>query len=180
MRIPVVLCASLLTAAFGIVGCSTSDEVVTTKQDNDLVVESYQAADFLMSQVPWLKEDRGPLLVATFVDVNALENSSALGRIVAEQVSSRFAQQGFSVIEMKLRNNIFIRQNGGEFVLSRDVRELSQTHNASAVLAGTYAVGRRSVYVSARLIRAADSLVLSGYDYSLPIGPDTRALLASQ
>jgi TolB-like protein len=181
MRIPILtVCVALLTAIFGIVGCSSSEEVVSTKKDNDLVVESYQAADFLMSKVPWLKEDRGPLLVATFVDVNALENSSALGRIVAEQVASRFAQEGFTVIEMKLRNNIFIQDNGGEFVLSRDVREISQNHNASAVLAGTYAVGRRSVYVSARLIRAADSLILSGYDYSLPIGPDTRALLASQ
>jgi TolB-like protein len=174
--------AILLTVVFGAVGCASSgsSEVSSSKTDNDLIVESYQAADFLIDQVPWLKEERGPVLVATFVDVNALENSSALGRIVAEQVASRFAQEGFTVIDMKLRDNIFIQQNGGEFMLSRDVRAISQSHNASAVLAGTYAVGRRSVYVSARLIRASDSLILSGYDYSLPLGPDTRALLASQ
>ncbi|MEE4380286.1 MAG: FlgO family outer membrane protein [Candidatus Competibacteraceae bacterium] len=176
------LITALLVVAFGTVGCASSSnsEISSTKQDNDLVTESYQAADFLIDQVPWLREQRGPVLVATFVDVNALESSSALGRIVAEQVASRFAQEGFTVIDMKLRDNIFIQQNGGEFMLSRDVRALSQTHNASAILAGTYAVGRRSVYVSARLIRASDSLILSGYDYSLPMGPDTRALLASQ
>jgi hypothetical protein len=53
-------------------------------------------------------------------------------------------------------------------------------HNAAAVIAGTYAVGRNNVYVSARLIRAADNLIIASHDYALPLGPDTKALLASQ
>ena len=148
--------------------------------DTDLVVASYQAADTMLEQAPWLKQSHQPLLTATFVNVNSLENSSGLGRIVAEQVASRFAQQGFTMIELKLRNDIFVKQDAGEFVLSRSVQDISRYHNVAAVVAGTYAVGRNSVYVSARLIRAADSLILAGYDYSLPLGPDTKALLASQ
>lgn len=149
-------------------------------RDTDLVSQSYTAAEALLTQVPWLKEHRQPLLAGTFVDINDLRGSSGLGRIVAEQVSSRFTQEGFTVVEMRLRQNVFIQETGGEFVLSREVRDLSRTHNAGAVIAGTYALGRRNVYVSARLIRAADSLVLASYDYSIPIGPDTRALLAGQ
>ncbi|MFO1352369.1 MAG: FlgO family outer membrane protein [Gammaproteobacteria bacterium] len=176
--------AILLAALLGF-GCATSNNAQGRGgkgrvPDSDLVSQSYSAADALVEQAPWLKDNRQPLLTATFVDINALENSSALGRIVAEQVSSRFAQKGFTMIEMKLRTNIFIKNNGGEFALSREVRSLSQVHNAVAVIAGTYAVGRNSVYVNARLIRAADNLILASYDYSLPIGPDTRALLASQ
>jgi len=148
--------------------------------DADIVGVSYEAADNLLAQAPWLRSDRQPLLTATFVNVNSLENSSGLGRIIAEQVASRFAQQGFTVIEMKLRNNIFIKENAGEFMLSRSVQDISRSHNAAAVIVGTYAVGRRSVYVNARLIRANDSLILAAYDYSLPLGPDTKALLASQ
>jgi len=148
--------------------------------DTDLVEASYQAADNMLQQAPWLRQSRQPLLTATFVNVNSLENSSGLGRITAEQVASRFAQQGFTMIELKLRNDIFVKQEAGEFVLSRSVQDISRHHNVAAVVAGTYAVGKNSVYVSARLIRAADSLILAGYDYSLPLGPDTKALLASQ
>jgi TolB-like protein len=151
-----------------------------TITDTDLVAASYQAADGMLEQVPWLREARQPLLTGTFVNVNSLENSSGLGRIITDQIASRFAQKGFTMIEVTLRNNIFVKENAGEFVLSRDVREISRSHNVAAVIAGTYAVGKQSVYVSARLIRAADSLILAGYDYSLPLGPDTKALVASQ
>jgi TolB-like protein len=163
-------------------GCSRwySQPTNTRTQDSDLVFESYAAADDLLRQAPWLRDTRAPMLTATFVDVNSFKDSSALGRIVAEQVSSRFAQQGFTMIQLTLRNNVLIKERAGEFALSREIKNLSQVHNASAVVVGTYAVGRRSVYVSARLIRAADSLVLAAYDYSLPLGPDTKALLARQ
>ena len=151
-----------------------------TVTDTDLVVASYQAADGMLEQVPWLRESRQPLLTGTFVNVNSLENSSGLGRIITDQIASRFAQKGFTMIEVTLRNNIFVKENAGEFVLSRAVQDISRSHNVAAVIAGTYAVGRNSVYVSARLIRAADSLILAGYDYSLPLGPETKALVASQ
>ena len=174
------LLVTLIIAAIISVGCSSSAPTRTRTQDADLVGESYKAADTLLEYAPWLKEEQAPLLTASFVNINSLENSSALGRMIAEQISSRFAQQGFTMIEMKLRNAIFIKEQGGEFALSRSVKALSQAHNAAAVVAGTYAIGRHSVYINARLIRATDSLVLAAYDYSLPLGPDTKALLASQ
>ncbi|MCB1809396.1 MAG: hypothetical protein KDJ99_30830, partial [Candidatus Competibacteraceae bacterium] len=149
-------------------------------RDSDLVSQSYTAAEALLEQVPWLKENRQPLLTGTFVNINSMEDSSAMGRMIAEQISSRFAQDGFTMVEMKLRRNVFIQQQGGEFVLSREVQNLSQVHNAAAVIAGTYAVGRRTVYINARLVRAADNLVLAAYDYSMPLGPDAKALLASE
>lgn len=149
-------------------------------QDANLVGESYAAADALLSETPWLRDQGAPIIVATFVNINSLENSSGLGRIIAEQIAARFAQEGFTVIELKLRNDIFVKENAGEFVLSRNVKDIAQAHNATAVVAGTYAIGRRNVFVNARMIRAADSLILSAYDYKLPMGPDTKALLASQ
>ena len=108
MRLLVLLCVALLLA-----GCasnkSSNDNQTRRPQDKDLVTESYVSADALLSQVPWLKENRQPLLTGTFVNVNSLEDSSALGRIVAEQMSSRFAQQGFTMVELKLRRNVFIK-----------------------------------------------------------------------
>ena len=182
------LAAALLLSA-GLSGCGVYYDLTESDppqpvrvrtQDSDLVFESYQAADAMLAQVPWLRDKKQPLLTASFVNVNDLENSSGLGRMISEQVSSRFAQQGYTMVELKMRNAIFIKEKAGEFALSRSVKAVSQNHNAAAVIAGTYAIGRRSVYINARMIRAIDNVILASYDYSLPLGPDTKALLASQ
>lgn len=172
---------ALVVSSLGILGCASSADDVPVRpivQDANLIDKNYGAADALLMKATWLKERREPLLAATFVDINNLEMSSGLGRVIGEQIGSRFAQQGFTVIEIKMRNNIFVREGSGEFALSRSVKEISQSHNAAAVIAGTYAVGRQSVFVNARLIRATDNLVLASYDYVLPMGPDAKALLA--
>ena len=173
--------AALVAVSLGVVGCASSVDDVPVRpiiRDADLIEKNYGAGDALLMKASWLKDRREPLLAATFVDINNLEVSSGLGRVIGEQLGSRFAQQGFTVIEIKMRNNIFVREGSGEFALSRSVKEISQSHNAAAVIAGTYAVGRQSVFVNARLIRATDNLVLASYDYVLPMGPDAKALLA--
>ncbi|CDH45271.1 conserved exported hypothetical protein [Candidatus Contendobacter odensis Run_B_J11] len=173
----------LITLNLGILGCASSADDVPVRQviqDANLVDKNYAAADALLARAPWLKERRDPLLAATFVDINNLEASSGLGRVIGEQIGSRFAQQSFTVIEIKMRNNIFVAEGTGELTLSRSVKEISQSHNAAAVIAGTYAVARQSVYVTARLIRATDNLILASYDYVIPLGPDAKALVAAQ
>lgn len=184
-RLVLRLAAAGVLAAFAAfaTGCATYGVTEAPSrnlsQDADIVEENYKAADALLQGTPYLRDSYAPLLVGSFVNINNMETSSALGRITSEQIGSRFAQKGFTVVEMKLRNNVLIRENSGEFVLSREVRELAQTHNAHAVIAGTYAVGRQAVYFSARVVRVSDSRILAGYDYALPMGPDTRALVAS-
>lgn len=178
----IALCAAV---SAGLGGCETapSEDILPVRppiQDANLVEQNHIAADALLSRAPWLKEQRNPLLATTFVDLNDLEGTSPLGRVLGEQIGSHFAQQGFTVVEARMRHNIFVAEGTGELTLSRSIREISQSHNAGAVIAGTYAVARRSVYVTARLIRATDNLILASYDYILPLGPDMRALLTTQ
>jgi TolB-like protein len=173
----------LVALSMSLLGCASSDDDLPVRpliQDANLIDANHNAADALLARAPWLKERRDPLLAATFVDINNLDSSSTLGRVIGEQIGSQFAQKGFTVIEIKMRNNIFIKEGAGEFTLSRSIKEISQSHNAAAVIAGTYAVARQSVYVQARLIRATDNLILAAYDYVLPLGPDAKALLVPQ
>ena len=104
--------ATLLVAfSVGILGCASSSEEVPVRpiiRDTNLIDANHNAADALLARAPWLKERRDPLLAATFVDINNLDASSALGRVIGEQIGSQFAQQGFTVIELKMRNNIFM------------------------------------------------------------------------
>jgi TolB-like protein len=146
----------------------------------DVIGTSHAVADALIESAGSVLQARKPLLAATFVNIDNLEQAVSFGRIVSEQVSSRFTQRGFGVIELLLRHSVFIKQNGGEFLLSREVQNLSSEHDAQAVIVGTYAVGRKKVYITARLIRAADSIVLASHDYTLPIDNDVAYMLKSR
>ena len=92
-------------------------------------------------------------------------------------VGNYFKKKGYKVIEMKLRqNSIFVDpENKGEFLLSRNLQDISRSHNASAVVVGTYAKGYQKVYVTARIVNPATSVILSSCDYELNF-PDSREM----
>ena len=145
--------------------------------DINLVASSHKVADELMAAIgDSIRRDK-PLLAASFVDVNNLEKTTTFGRIVPQQFLSRFAQSGFSVMEMLLRKNIFIEEQGGEFLLSRAIKEIGESHEAEAVLVGVYAVGKKNLFVTAKIIGTKEGRVLASYDYELPLGPDIMHLL---
>lgn len=157
-------------------GCTTK----TTKEaieDADIVATSHAAADGLIEKLLATLEPGRPIIATSFASIDQLETSSSLGRIIGEQVASRFTNRGFKVVEMKLRDSVFIKEGAGEFMLSRELRNISKEHDAQAILVGTYAVGKDHLYVTARVVRANDSVILSSHDYRLPIGPDTKAML---
>ncbi len=149
---------------------------------SDYVEAGYAIADKLDSNLRLPISKDQPIIVASFVNVNNLTESSTFGRMIAEHVGSRLSQRGYHVVELKLRqNSLFVQEGKGEFMLSRDVREISRMHNAATVVVGTYAVVRSNVsgqsapqekiYVATRIVRADDSMVLSSCDYSVVNSP---------
>jgi TolB-like protein len=156
-------------------------------KDYNLVRASYKAADKLLDGIDDIeflqpREDgmdaKQPILVTSFVNIDNLQESSTFGRVVGEQIGSRIAQYGYKMIEMKMRTgSIFVQEQTGELILSRQLRQISFQHDAYAIVVGTYAVSKGSVYVTAKLVRAKDSVILSSYDYWLPVGPDTKQML---
>ncbi len=144
-----------------------------------LLESSYAAADSLGRGLGF----RGisveqPILVASFVDIDDLTKSSTLGRTVSEQIASRLAQHGFKILEVKLRHDsVFIKEGQGEFLLSREVQNLGAARGAYAVLVGTYAVSKRFIFISARVVRTKDNSLVTGYDYELPCDATTKSML---
>jgi TolB-like protein len=120
------------------------------------------------------------MLVATIADINALEQSTPLGRLITEHLSSRLSQTGNAVVEMKLRSNVFVRNDQGEFLLTREFKELARSHNASAVVVGTYTDGGTFVFVSLKLIDPASGIIQSAHDYALPLDRQVRRLISRQ
>lgn len=118
-----------------------------------------------------------PLIVSTLANIDVLEQSSTLGRVISEQVASRLTQTGRSVVELKVRNGIYMKRNEGEFLLTREIKEVAAAHQAQGVIVGTYAESAAFVHVSLKLVNPANSLVLSAYDFSLPLDRQMKSML---
>jgi TolB-like protein len=138
---------------------------------------NYKAADYLITKAPKDTLKTSPLLVASFVNVDNLNESSTFGRMVSEQISSRFKQLGYTSIELKLRTTIFIKEGSGEFLLSRELSDISAKHNANDVVVGTYAIASDRVYLTVRIVNAVDSTILASYDYNIPMTRDVVKML---
>jgi TolB-like protein len=150
---------------------------IVDANDDVITAANYKAAEYLIGKLPKDMLKDSPLLVASFVNVDNLNESSTFGRMVSEQISSRFKQLGYTTIEMKLRTTIFIKEGSGEFLLSRELSDISTKHNAQAVVVGTYASASDRVYLTVRIVNAADSTILASYDYNVPMTRDVFKML---
>ncbi len=180
-RLLTVFACLLMTLSLA--ACGTSHDIngfSTSKKS--LMNYNYAAVDALMNRAGRSVNKSTPMLVGTIGNVNNVESSSTLGRAITEQISSFLAQRGYKVAEMKLRQGISITQgnyNGsyaGEYLLSRDARQISGEHKAAAAITGTYAVGADTVLVNLRLVDIRTGNVITGYDYTLPKTPDVAAM----
>lgn len=121
-----------------------------------------------------------PVVVTTFVDLNNLNKSSIFGRVLAEEVLNELHQAGFTVSEIRKGRDIFIRQELGELILSRDAREVLSKFSARAILAGTYVATEESIIINARLIDINSPLILSSCSYTLKMNKVLEKMLTNE
>lgn len=154
-------------------------ELTKTRFTNEksILSANYKAADSLLKKLPAELAKDSPILVASFVNLDDLNDSSTFGRVVSEHFASRFKQGGYTTMEMKLRTKVFIKAGLGEFMLSRELAEIGIKHRARAVAVGTYAVASKRVYLTTRVVNVSDGSVLSSYDYDIPITFDVFKML---
>lgn len=186
LQLPNVFRITLISFAIFIGGCaqfgssSHIGEYSAFESESTLIASSYKAADALLGG-PTSRTGDGSqpkrILVSTVVNLNQLNQTSPLGRLISEQVGVRFVQNGAAVNEIKLRGNLYVRNNEGEFLLSRELKEISAAQDADLLLVGTYTEGSDSVYVSLRLVSALDGRVVTGYNYALIKNSNIRSLL---
>ncbi|WP_240538619.1 FlgO family outer membrane protein [Halomonas sp. SH5A2] len=173
------LTAGLLVLS--LTGCSALGGSNTQQQepDPDLPELAQKAAEHMVASNPDITR-YSPMIAATFVSIDNLSQSSTLGRISSELMASALGRQGMQVREVKMRDSMFIEESVGELILSRQVQRLSAQHDARSILMGTYAQGQDYVYVSARVVRSSDAMVLGSADFRLALNNNTRSLLEGQ
>ncbi|QEP44742.1 hypothetical protein D5085_17325 [Ectothiorhodospiraceae bacterium BW-2] len=150
--------------------------MASAEPDSLIMVSSATAAEHLVNQIgEKMIEDRR-LLVTSFVNIHNLNDSAPFGRVAAQIYSTQFTNYGFSVLETRMRSNLAIREQQGEFILSRELDQISQEHRVQGVLVGTYAIAGEQVFITARVIDSADNVAIASFDYRLPLNDETRPL----
>ncbi len=149
----------------------------------NLVDLGEEIADTLIAQSfpPLMPRPPGhPILTVTFVNNQDLDKATDFGRTLQDHVSSRFVQQGFSVKELKLRHNLLVRQDNGEFMLTRNLNDIIGKQKAQAVVVGTYALANRVLYLSVRLVDPHDNVIRSTWDKRICLDENTLKMLGFQ
>lgn len=180
MKPAFIFCAS--TALALLAGCAN-----TTPPRVDPTYEEAAASKFMVANREAINKlvagfDLGPLgdtpvLVSTIVNVNDTRRAAPLGRTLSEQYANHMVNAGFNVKEIKLRGDVFVREETGELLLSREIKEIAQSHHANYVLVGTYSSAANMTYISLKFVRTQDGRIVRGYDYALPNDKDIIKLL---
>ena len=185
-----ILASMVLMTGLG--GCSTPNSSMlpsfeTNQQASasssgevDLIRVGYSIADALIAELrkghPGFDQEV-PILVASFVNRSDLNSSSEMGLLMADHVSSRMTQHGYTVIEPKLRQDLSIRQQEGEFILSRDIERISQENGAYAVVVGSYTTMPNLIDFTAKIVAILDRKSLASVDARLPMAGNFHDLL---
>jgi len=173
--------ASLLALPLLLAACSStpkSDEGnYATISSNQFIEANYKAADSLLHQLSGKLLADKPLIMATIVNIDALEQTTTLGRLVSEQLSTRLSQGGLNMLEMKLRNSVYLKRNQGELMLTREIGEVATTHNAQAIVVGSYAETSDMVFINIKVIQPNTNFVMAGQDYVLAKEAIVRSML---
>lgn len=99
-------------------------------------------------------------LPVSFVELGDFDRTSALGRLMAEQLYHELHQRGYAVREYRTQGSIKLRKREGEFALSRELGKLTAKSASSVAIVGTYHYDRDAIFVNARLVRPVDGMVL--------------------
>ena len=106
--------------------------------------------------------------VASFVRLDStLNRSNVLGNQLAELFIGEIQQYGVSVVDFKATGDVRVRADG-DFVFSRDVRELADDLAIDYVLSGTLIRNEKGVKVSARIVSTRNRVVVSTASLFIP------------
>lgn len=168
-RIALILCALLgLLPGQTLAGCEASRI--------DALCETL-AAD-LASHLQVRLDRSTTIMTAPFADLHAPQNTSPLGRILAEETGKAFSRFGYRVADTRaFMPTPFSLKETGETALSLEPDQAGATSGMQTVLTGTYALADGGLLVSARIVHVPDHAVLAASSCRLRLTDEVRALM---
>lgn len=113
------------------------------------------------------------IAVGTFLPIEMLEKDAAdvselqLGLQVQDSLQSLLVQQGLQVVEFKLTNDIYLRNNQDK-VLTRELAQLESVHEVEYYLTGTLLRQEDAYVVNAKLVNVKSKQVVAAATEYIP------------
>ncbi|MBT7478604.1 MAG: hypothetical protein HN661_03685 [Gammaproteobacteria bacterium] len=168
------LMAVLLTGCSGISGVpmfqskSLKYQVVQPEVNPGQINEYTQ---YLAEQISLNRDtynvSNNPVAITSFVNLENLKHTNKLGELLADNMIHEMQIRGFKVTDFKSMPAIQISELG-DFIRSREVKELRSHHNINLVLSGTYTNHQSGVIVNARMIDIGSGMVVSTAQTNIP------------
>ncbi len=109
----------------------------------------------------------GSVAVASFVDLQQMDQTNWLGNLMADSFIYQLQQRGLTVLDYKTTGQIRVTPQG-DFALSRNWRDLQKAYRVDNVLTGTMLRQGSGVQINARIIRFSDRVVIATAQGFLP------------
>lgn len=108
-----------------------------------------------------------PVAVASFVNLKDLESTNWLGNQLSENFVHELQRHGLIVVDFKTTGHIRVTENG-DYVFSRDWKELPERQIIDYVVAGTMVKQEDGVMVNARMIGMQSRVVVATSQSFIP------------
>ncbi len=126
------------------------------------------------------RENEQPVLVTTPVDEKTLKQATDFGRSLQNSIIAGFVTRTYTAKELKLRGELVVLDQQGEFMLTRELEKLAQNQRAQALVVTTYTLTNRVLYLSSRLVDPHDRTIRAAYEDKLYLDDNTLRMLGYQ
>ncbi|MGL5285109.1 TolB amino-terminal domain-containing protein [Aeromonas sp. RU39B] len=156
-----VMLAALI--ALGLISC-TSDHIDRDVGDPRQAVQGMELNWLVARMADQLMEKRSPstlsepIAVASFVDLDTLQDTNWMGQQIQESFIYELNRRGEVVVDFKLTGAIKVTLQG-DFVMSRNYRDLESRLPIARILVGTFSRNKKGVLVNARIIDMRTKMV---------------------
>jgi len=108
-----------------------------------------------------------PVAVASFVDLKDLETTNWLGNQIAESFVHELQRHGLIIVDFKTTGHIRVTQEG-DYVFSRDWKELPERQIIDYVVTGTMMEQESGILINARMIGIQSKVVVATAQAFIP------------
>lgn len=141
----------------------SSYEPIETRESTTQAENFNSQMAFLADQLDRNRDDNAiakPIVVTSFGDLDNLDVTSPVGRLISEQLIHELKVRGWSILDIRLAKSISVLPTG-EFSQSRDLSKIRDSLPVGAVVTGTYLRTTDGILVSARVVDVTNAQVLS-------------------
>ena len=148
--------------------------------DASFIKATYAAADHLEKHLVTELNRVMPIVSTGFINLEKPKGSSAFGKLLGEQIASRFSQHGYRVIDLAMpTERPFTKEMNGKPALLRDTKGMSAFCEAQAVIVGDYVVSNDLAYVSVRVLKVPDNSILTSCDFHIRLNEGLKEMANS-